>query len=167
METLVMQVPEPTAEHQWLHRLIGDWTFEAECNMGPDQPPMKYAGRESVRSLGGLWTIGEGSDDTPGGGTCDTIMTLGYDPQKQRFVGTFIAGVMTHLWPYNGTLDEARKKLTLDSEGPSFSGDGTMAMYQDMIEFVDDDHRILSSQVLGADGQWTLFMTSHYRRTKS
>jgi Protein of unknown function (DUF1579) len=32
---------EPQAEHQWLQQLAGDWTTEAECAMGPDQPPTK------------------------------------------------------------------------------------------------------------------------------
>jgi hypothetical protein len=117
-----------------------------------------------VRSLGGLWTIGEGSGDTPDGGTNHTIMTLGYDPQTKRFVGTFIASMMTHLWPYNGTLDAAGKVLTLDSEGPSFNGDGKMAKYQDIIEFVNDDHRTLTARVLGPDGQWHSMMKAHYRR---
>ena len=161
-----MQTPEPQKEHQWLQRLVGEWTFEAECSSGPDQPPMKNTGREVVRSLGGLWTIGEGEGEMPSGGTCRSIMTLGYDPQTGRFVGTFIASVMTHLWPYNGSLDAAGKVLTLDSEGPSFAGDGKMAKYQDIIEFVSDDHRILSSQFLGEDGQWVPFMKAHYRRTK-
>jgi len=161
-----MQTPEPQTEHKWLQKLVGDWTVETECNMGPDQPPMKTSGRESVRTLGGLWTIGEGSGDTPDGGTWDSIMTLGFDPQTKRFVGTFIASVMTHLWPYNGTLDETGRVLTLDSEGPSFAGDGTMAKYQDIIEFMDNDHRILSSRVQGADGQWQPFMKAHYRRKK-
>jgi hypothetical protein len=93
-------------------------------------------------------------------------MTLGYDPQTERFVGTFIASMMTHLWPYNGALDATGKVLTLDSEGPSFAGDGTMAKYQDIIEFINDDHRTLSSQVLGPDGQWQPFMKAHYRRKK-
>jgi len=132
--------------------------------MGPDQPPMKNKGRETVRSLGGLWTIGEGSGEAPGGGTCDSVMTLGFDPQTKRFVGTFIASMMTYLWPYNGTLDAAGKVLTLDSEGPSFAGDGAMAMYQDIIEFHSDNHRTLSSQFLGPDGQWVPFMKAHYRR---
>ena len=51
-------------------------------------------------------------------------------------------------------------------EGPNFSGYGTMVQYQDIIEFVSDDHRTLSSQMLGADGQWVPFMKAHYRRTK-
>ncbi len=131
--------------------------------MGPDQPPMKSNRRESVRSLGTLWAIGEGSDDTPDG-SCDSIMTLGFETQTKRFVGTFITSMMTHLWPYNGALDATGKVLTLDSEGPSFAGDGTMAKYQDIIEFVTDDYRILSSKMLGSDGQWTPFMKAHYRR---
>jgi hypothetical protein len=159
-----MQTPEPQKEHQWLQRLVGEWTFEGECSMGPDQPPMKNVGRETVRSLGGLWTIGEGSGEMPDGGNCESIITLGFDPQTERFVGTFIASVMTHLWPYNGTLDATGKVLTLDSEGPSFAGDGTMAKYQDIIEFLSDNHRTLSSQVLGPDGQWVPFMKAHYRR---
>ena len=159
-----MQSPEPQSEHLWLQKLVGEWIVESECSMGPDQPPMKSSGSDVVRSLGKLWTIGEGSVGTPDGGSCDSIMTLGYDPQAKRFVGTFIASVMTHLWPYDGQLDSSGKILTLNSEGPSFAGDGTMAKYQDIIEFVTDDHRILSARVQGVDGSWQQFMTAHYRR---
>lgn len=156
--------PEPQKEHEWLHKLVGEWTSEMECSMGPDQPPMKDTGTESVRSLGGLWTIGEGASETPDGTPVRSIMTLGYDPQKQKFVGTFVASCMTHLWVYEGTLDEAGKVLTLDSEGPSFTGDGSMSRYQDIIEFVSDDHRILRSRMPAEDGNWIEFMTAHYRR---
>ena len=157
---------EPQKEHQWLSKLVGEWIYESECSMGPDQPQMKTGGREVVKSLGGLWTIGEGQGEMPDGGTWDSIMTLGYDPQTKRFVGTYVASIMTYLWIYsNGSLDSTGKVLTLDAEGPSFSGDGTMVQYQDIIEFVSDDHRTLSSQTLGADGQWVPFMKAHYRRT--
>ncbi len=161
-----MQIPEPGKEHQWLHKLIGDWTFETECSMGPDQPPMKSTGKETVRSLGGLWTVGEGENEMPGAGTSQSVMTLGYDPQLKQFVGSFVAGCMTHLWPYNGTLDAGEKVLTLDSEGPSFADDGTMTKYQDIIEFLSDDIRTLSSQYLGPDGKWVPFMKARYQRVK-
>jgi hypothetical protein len=118
-----------------------------------------------VRSLGDLWFIAEGEGEMPGGGTSQSIMTLGFDPQKNRYVGTFIASVMTYLWLYEGSLDAAQKVLTLNAEGPKFSQDG-MAKYKDIIELVSDDHRILTSQVLGDDGKWTQFMTAHYRRKK-
>ena len=161
-----MEMPAPQKEHQWLHKLVGDWTCESECSMGPDQSPMKNTGKETVRSLGGLWTVGEGENQMPDGDIFQSIMTLGYDPLLQRFVGTYVAGCMTHLWPYNGSLDANEKVLTLDSAGPSFVGDGTMAKYQDIIEFLSDDHRTLSSRYLGPDGQWVPFMKAHYHRVK-
>ncbi|MDB5352036.1 MAG: ribulose kinase [Planctomycetota bacterium] len=156
---------KPQQEHRWLDKLVGEWTSEMECVMGPDQPPTKSSGTESVRSLGGLWTIGEGAGEMPEGGTAMSVMTLGYDPKASRFVGTFIVSVMTHMWTYSGSLDESGKVLALDAEGPSFTGEGT-AKYQDRIEFVDDDHRILTSQMLGDDGEWHRFMIAHYRRKK-
>jgi hypothetical protein len=39
-----------------------------------------------------------------------------------------------------------------------------MAKYKDVVEFKSDDHRILSSHMLGDDGKWVTFMTAHYRR---
>jgi hypothetical protein len=44
---------EPQKEHQWLQRLVGEWTYESECSMEPGKPPEKFEGSESVRSLGG------------------------------------------------------------------------------------------------------------------
>lgn len=158
-----MQTPEPQSEHLWLHQLVGEWSIESECVMGPDQPPMTTTGREVVRLLGKVWTIGESSGNAPGGGF-ESIMTLGYDPQTKRFVGSFIASTMTHFWPYSGWLDASGRILTLDSEGPSFSGDGTMAKYQDIIEFITNDHRTLTARVQSPDGSWQQFMTAHYRR---
>lgn len=156
---------EPQKEHAWLHRLIGTWSFEGECIMGPDQPPMKSTGTTSIRSLGGIWILCEGAGDAPDGTPVDSIITLGYDPAKKRFVGTFIASCMTHLWVYDGALNSAGKVLTLDAEGPSFAGDGTMVHYQDIIEIDNDDHWILRSRMPGEDDQWIQFMTAHYRRT--
>lgn len=159
-----MMRAEPSKEHEWLHRLVGEWTFEAEAMMAPGELPAKTAGTETVRSLGGLWTVAEGEGEMPGGGTGTSIMTLGYDPQRQRFVGTWIGSMMTHLWVYEGSLDAGERVLTLESEGPGFSGDGTLAKYRDVIELKSDDHRVLTSHVQGEDGGWQPFMTAHYRR---
>ena len=58
---------KPQKEHAWLQNLVGEWTSEMECVMGPDQPPIKNKGIESVRSISGLWTMGEGSGQMPDG----------------------------------------------------------------------------------------------------
>lgn len=154
---------EPQNEHRWLQQLVGDWTFETICDRGPGQPESRQTGRETVRSLGGLWTIGEG--EMPDGGSDQSIMTLGYDPAKKRFVGTFVASMMACLWVYDGELDASQKTLTLDTEGPNYHGEGT-SKYQDIIEMVSPDHRILRSQFQGPDGNWVPFMTANYHRKR-
>src|SRR5688572_16235421 len=107
---------EPQDQHKWLHRMIGDWNCEGEAEMAPGQPPVKWKSTETVRSLGGVWIIGEGLGQMPEGGESKSVMTLGYDTAKQRFVGTFVANMMTNLWVYEGTLEG--DVLTLDTEGP-------------------------------------------------
>jgi hypothetical protein len=156
--------PEPQQEHQWLQKLVGEWTYKSEALMGPDQPPEQATGTESVRSLGGLWILAEGQGEMPGCGMATTMMTIGYDPQKQRYVGTWIGSMMTYLWTYDGELNASENVLTLNNEGPSMSGDGKTAKYKDVIEFKDDNHRVMSSHMLGEDGQWHQFMTIHYQR---
>ena len=117
-----------------------------------------------MRSLHGIWFIAEGRGETPGGSAATTVMTLGYDPQKKRFVGTWVGSMMTHLWVYDGELDETGRILTLNSEGPDFTGGSGLAKYRDVIEIVDADNRTLTSWVQGDDGGWTEFMKAHYRR---
>ena len=156
---------EPQKEHNWLQKLVGEWTFEGEA-LEPGQPPSKSTGTESVRSIGDLWFLAEGQGEMPGCGAATMVMTLGYDPQKKRYVGTWVGSMMPHLWVYDGVLDEDERVLTLDAEGPSMAADGKMAKYRDVIEFKSDDHRVLTSHVLSDDGKWQQFMTAHYRRKK-
>lgn len=155
---------QPTEEHRWLERLLGEWTNECEAVMEPGQPPVKTRGTETVRSLGGLWIVGEGHGEMPCGGEATMLLTLGYDPSTKRYVGTWIGSMMTHLWIYDGSL--SGNVLTLEADGPDFGTPGKMAKYRDIIEMKSDDHRTLTSQALGEDGRWHSFMTAHYRRKK-
>ncbi len=159
-----MQVA-PQVQHQWLDQFLGEWTSECECQMGSDQPTEKSQGTEIGRSIGGLWMVTEGTGDAPDGTPAKTMMTLGFDPERDRFIGTFVCSMMPQLWHYEGRLDAAGKVLTLDTEGPNFN-QTALAKYQDIIEFVSDDHRIMTSQIRGEDGNWTKFMTAHYHRQK-
>lgn len=157
---------EPQQEHQWLQRMVGEWTSTMEMSGASDPECSGNAGTEVVRSIGGVWVQGESTGDTPGGVPSTMIMTLGYDPQKQRFVGTFLGSMMTNLWVYEGELSADGNVLTLDTEGPDFTVEGKISKYQDIIEFKSDDHRVLTSQTLGDDGEWHHFMTAHYHRVK-
>lgn len=155
---------QPQKEHHWLQKLVGEWSYETEAMMGPEQPSEKSTGTETVRSLGGLWILAEGQSEMFCAGHATTLMTLGYDPQKQRYVGTWIGSMMTYLWQYDGELDAGETVLTLNSEGPAMTGEEKLGKYKDVIEFKSDNHRVLTSHMLRDDGQWQHFMTAHYWR---
>ncbi len=157
---------EPQKEHQWLQKFVGEWTYESDALEGQDQPAEQMTGTERVRSLGGFWIVAEGQGSMPGGEVGTTMMTVGYDPQKQRYVGTYIGSMMNYLWVYDGELDADARVLTLAADGPAFDGSDNMAKYRDVTEFKSDDHRVFTSSVQGADGAWHQFMTINYRRKK-
>lgn len=154
-----MQMPGPTDEHRWLHRLVGDWTVTSA--IVPEGSP---DWTEHVRSLGGLWVVAEGRGGMPDGSKATTVMTLGYDPRRGMFVGNWVGSMMTHMWVYEGRLDAARNELTLDCEGEDFEAPGRIARYQDVITFKGDDHRLLTARMQAADGTWKQLMQAEYRR---
>jgi uncharacterized protein YndB with AHSA1/START domain len=153
----------PSPQHGWLHRMLGEWTMTSECSMGPDQPPMTGEGTERVTSLGGYWVVGEGEGTMPGGFPARWTITMGHDAATGRFRGTWVGSMMPHMFLYDGTLSEDGRTIALESEGPAFDGKG-MARYVDSVTLVDDDHRIMTSEVVNPDGSRTRFMTAHFRR---
>jgi hypothetical protein len=165
-----MDMEKPGKEHAWLQKFVGEWTSESQASMAPDQPPATFKGTETVRSVGGMWIIAEGKSQMPGGsdGGCEGTMflTLGYDAAKGHYVGSWIGSMMSNMWVYKGTLDEAANRLTLDTQGPNMADPTRTQNYRETIEFKSDDHRTFSSAMQGEDGTWTTFMTAHYRRKK-
>ncbi len=159
------QPPQPDKAHKWLMQLVGEWETQAEIVVQPGQPPITGKGTDSVRAIGGFWAV------------CDVqttifdqqftgILTLGYDPEKQKYVGTWIDSNSHHLWQYEGSLDEAGRTLTLEAEGPSMAAPGSTARYRDAFEIKSEDHRVFTSSIEVEPGKWHTFMTVHYRRKK-
>jgi hypothetical protein len=158
---------EITPEHAWLHRLVGEWQHEMVAIDGAEQPAGTMTGTETVRTLGEAWLLAEGLGRMPEGAQTQTLMTLGYDPAQQCFVGTWIGSMMNHLWHYRrGTLDADRRMLTLEADGPRFDGSPGLAQYRDVIEIVDADTRLLHGNLQLEDGTWSRFMTARYRRVR-
>lgn len=102
-----------------------------------------------------------------GGTTGEMVMTLGYDPDQGQYVGTWIGSMMNWLCVYErGEVDASGRKLSLDSKGPSMTGEGGTRNYRDVIEFVDDDTRTLTGQVQNERGEWEDMMKVEYRRER-
>lgn len=156
---------KPQAEHLWLQQLVGQWTFEHQCEM-PDGSRSTSPGKMTCRSLGDLWLIAESSGQSEPGSDWSAIMTLGFDPAKGHFVGTFVGSMMTNLWQYAGTLDAGGKILPLETEGPKMDGSG-LGKFRDTIEIIDQDTWMMYSDLLTDDGSWFRFMQSKHVRCKT
>jgi hypothetical protein len=159
---------KPTAEHTFFAPMIGQWTMEHRCDMGNGEPQVTATGRVAIRSLCGMWYLIECSGDGTGENPepWSSLFTLGYDPAKKAFVGTFVGSMMAQLWVYEGQLDAAGKCVSLGCEGPRFDGNGR-ALYRDSFEIVSPDHWILRSEIQEVDGTWRQFMEGHHHRIES
>ncbi|KAA0214934.1 MAG: DUF1579 domain-containing protein [Cyanobacteria bacterium CYA] len=158
-------LPPPGEQHEWLQQMVGTWSIESKMTP-PGQDPIKCTGTETVRSLGGRWTIGELSIEIPGMGAMRAVITLGYDPQAGRYQGTWVDSITDHMWVYDGTLDPTGKILTLEADGPNMMDPaGGMARYRDVIEIRSESHYTLTSYTC-VDGKWVQFGSANYRRQK-
>lgn len=154
----------PVQEHQWLRKLVGQWSVETTMTMGPDQNRQKLQGTESVKSLGGLWAFGEGKATMPDGTAVHYYFSLGYDVSFKEYRGCRFASMSSHLWKYVGKLSADGKVMTLDCVGPNMTKDGETANYRDVIEIVDGNHRTLTSYGQDDSGDWQEFMKADYTR---
>jgi hypothetical protein len=157
------KMPAPQKEHAWLQQLVGEWDSAAEMTE-PGKPPAKCKGTESVRALGGFWIQSENKMNVSPEMTVTGILTLGYDPQKKKYVGTWVDSMTSTLWTYEGTVDEAGKRLTLDTEGAMPTNPTKRHKFKEVIELKGKDEKVFTSSVLGDDGKWTTFMTINSTR---
>ncbi|ACE90245.1 DUF1579 domain-containing protein [Rhizobium phaseoli] len=153
----MMKTAEVLKEHSFLERLIGDWSVTApEMGGGDDWT-------ETVRSLHGIWFVAEGHGRMPDGKQATTILTLGYNAEKGKYVGSWIGSMMDFMWVYEGEVDASGNVLDLYTTGPDFNGEG-LADYRERITFINPDHRTFTSSARQADGSWKQFMEAHYIR---
>ncbi len=163
-DDVVPQMPKPQKEHQWLQQIVGEWEYEGECQGEPGKPPVKAKGTESGRLVGGFWAVLENKGEFMGS-PFTGILTLGYDPEKKKYVGTWVDSMGSTLWQYEGALDSTGKILTLETEGPCPMEPGKLMKVRDIIEIKGGDHKVFKGTI-EKDGKWETMMTMNYRRNK-
>lgn len=162
-ETMEMGT-KPVKEHEWLQNLVGEWRIESEMATEPGAPKQKSKGTASVKSLGGLWAYSENKESMPDGSPMTSYFAIGYDVSFKEYRACWIGSVSSHLWNYVGELSADGKTMTLNCEGPDMVKDGETALYRDVIELIDENHRTLTSYAQDDKGEWQEFMKSDYYR---
>lgn len=157
------QMPAPEKEHAWLHQLAGEWDTTMEVFMEPGKPPITGKGTESGRMLGGFWLVANGTGDMMGS-KFNSVLTVGYDPAKKKYIGSWVDSMSSYQWKYEGTLDPTGKILTMETEGPCPLAPGKLLKFKEVTEIKSKDHKVFTSNVQGEDGKWTKMVTVDFKR---
>lgn len=142
--------PPAAAPRTLLQRIAGEWTYEADATVAPEQPPLKLKGAESGR-LVGAWAVLDGRGESPGG-PFTSVFTLG--EAGGRYTATFISSLSAEMSRFEGRAEG--NVITLETEANG-------ARFRQEIELVDDGLKIYRSLVF-MDGRWIPFLTARYRR---
>ena len=122
--TATAQFPSASKEHEILKMEDGDWDAEVTMFMGPAgpyDPPQKSKAKESNRMLGDFWLLSDfqGSFE---GMKFSGRGQFGYDPQKKKYVGTWIDSFSPNATKMVGTYDAAKKTMTYETLGIGMDG---------------------------------------------
>ncbi|MEW4487428.1 DUF1579 domain-containing protein [Thalassoglobus sp. JC818] len=155
--------PTPGPEHEWLEKFVGNWALTSKAKMGPDQPDLECSGKMECQMLGGFWLINKMNNEMLGS-TMKGVQTIGYDPAKKKYVGTWVDSVTSTFWVYEGTVNEAGNKITLEADGPNMMIPGETSTFRDSYEFLSPDHVVVTSSMKGDNGEWITFMSGDAKR---
>lgn len=158
-----MPMIKPTAEHAILEQLAGEW----DATMKMDFPGVQPSKGTMSTKLGmnGLWLVGDYKTDNFMGSPFTGHALTGYDPEKGKYVGTWIDSMTMALGVQEGTYDAATKTLTMESKGldPMSGEEVTMKM---VTKVQDKDHHTFEMYSPGPDGSDMLALTIEYVRKK-
>jgi len=154
--------PKPGPEHAVLQKDVGTWDASVEI-YAPGKPPAVSKGTETNSMLGGLWLVTDFKSEMMGQ-PFQGHGTTGYDPNKKKYVNTWIDSMSTGLTVGEASYDPASKTLTGLMEGPDMTGK-TVKMKQ-TTEWKDADTRIFTMFSPGPEGKEVPIMKITYKRRK-
>jgi hypothetical protein len=158
-------MPKPSKEHGFLKEGAGTWDYVMKFKMGPDAPEQEIKGIETVQMLGEFWVIFDIKTDNMMGMAWHGHGTLGYDPDKKKYVGTFIDSLSPDRMLGEGTVDAAGKVLTMIWEGKDHET-GKAGKLREVSERKDKDNGTMTMYRTGADGKEVVHFTINYTRKK-
>ena len=109
---------KPTIEHIRLARAVGTWDATMKTYVrGPDAEPLVSQGTEVAKLIpGGLWLQTEYHGKL-GQMPFHAVSLIGYNPEKEKYVGTWVDSMSPALLVMEGDFDTKTKSLTMNAKG--------------------------------------------------
>ena len=149
-------MPKPGPEQEKLKAFVGDW----DCVVKFGNMEMK--GTETYTlGFGGFWLTGTFKSDGPE--KFEGRGTIGYDPNKKKYVSTWIDSMDASMMISEGDFDKDSKTYT--EVGDGVGEDGKPQKYKSVVEFKDKDELVMTMYTV-KDGKEQQIMTMTYKRKK-
>ena len=155
--------PKPTKEHEMLKSRVGTWDATIKMTGMPEGGGDSKG--TSVMSMVGDFWIAEEFNATFMGAPFKGRGCTGFDPDKKKWVGTWIDSMMPQLTVMEGT-SEGPNKIVYVYDAPSQGGPG-LSKHRLVCDGKDNDHFNLVFSETGADGKEKETMQIQYVRRKS
>ena len=158
------EIPKPTTEHGRMARAEGVWDASVEVSIGPPGTPPQLSKAVETNRLccGGLWLVSEFKSN-PGSAPFEGHGITGYEPEKKKYVSTWIDSDLTSPMVSEGAYDAAGMTLTLRG---SMSSKGKTLQWRSVEAWKNDDTRQFTMFMRGPNGKETPSLNVTYTRRK-
>jgi len=143
---------------QWLQQFEGTWNVES---FAPGSDKSLGGAVMKAQAVGEQWMVSK-QNGMMGEKKFEAVQTVGFDKENNQFVGTWVDSTSSKTWQLTGSLDESKKKMTLNSEGADWSDPTKQRKYRDVYEFKSENEIASVSQMLDDDGKWQTFSTGKF-----
>jgi len=154
--------PKLSKEHEALKEDVGTWDYVMKFKMAPDGPDMEAKGTEVSSMVGGFWLVFDNKSPDFMGQAWHGHGSIGFDPDKKKYIGIFISSHSPYAMIGEGTSD-GPNRMTLNWEskhGPSGEVEKTRSVH----EKKDKDHAVMTMYGPGPDGKEMTYFTITYTR---
>jgi len=162
MPEMEMAGPQPTQEHRLLTKDVGDW--DAALTFSGPMGDMQMTGKESVSMYGPFFQVSEFAGAFMGQEFFGRA-TMGYDPVREKWVGTWTDSSSPWMQVMYGDYDAATKSLTLLYDG--VNAELQLQPGKTVLTWTGPDTRTYDAYWLDDEGNATRHMHIDYTRART
>ena len=156
---------KPGAEHKVLEQLTGTWDCKVKLWLDPSKDPMVSDGKVTRKLIMNGLFLEEHVDGKFGGEDFKGLGLLGYDPNKKKYVGSWVDSMGPGMMIMEGTYEEKTKTMTTFSD--EVDPKGKKSKFRSVLKMESADHHIHEMFSTPEGGKETKMMEIHYMKEKT
>jgi Protein of unknown function (DUF1579) len=152
-------------ELQAMEPLVGSWKAKVLFWQDPTKAPQESEGTMTRKWIMGGRILQEDFDGKFAGADFKGLGLMGFDPQKKKYVGTWVDSMAPSISVMESVYDAKTKTFagTMDEIDPQT---GKKVKARDVLRIVDNDHQVQEMFSTPEGGKEAKMMEIHYHRVK-